>query len=337
MDAWHIEQFGSTDGLVRRSHPDPEPGPDDVVVRMRANSLNYRDLMVLKGSYRANPRAGLIPLSDGVGEICAVGSRVKRVKVGDRVAAIFHQRWLGGRMTRECMGSDLGGSIDGVLTEMAVLNQEGVVKLPGHLSYEEAATLPCAAVTAWAGLTELAQVKAGDTVVTLGSGGVSVFSIQLAKLLGARVIATTSSAAKAKRLAELGADDIIDYVAHPDWDKEVMRLTGGRGADHVMEVGGAGTLPRSLQCLGIGGCVILIGTVSAKGQMLDPNLFRGKGVTLRSLSVGSRQSFESMNRALEQHQLRPVVDQVFPFAQAREALQHLQAQRHFGKVVIGYA
>ncbi len=337
MNAWHIEQFGSTDGLVLRKHPDPTPGPDDVVVRMRANSLNYRDLMVLKGSYRANPRTGLIPLSDGVGEICAVGARVKRMKVGDRVAAIFHQRWLGGRMTRECMGSDLGGSIDGALTEMAVLNQEGVVKLPEYLSYEEAATLPCAAVTAWAGLTELAQVKAGDTVVTLGSGGVSVFSIQLAKLLGARVIATTSSAAKAKRLAELGADDIIDYVTYPDWDKEVMRLTGGRGADHVMEVGGAGTLPRSLQCLGIGGCVILIGTVSAKGQMLDPNLFRGKGVTLRSLSVGSRQSFESMNRALEQHELRPVVDQVFPFAQAREAFQHLQAQRHFGKVVIGYA
>lgn len=336
MQAWHIESFGSPDGLQLRTHPDPVPGPDEVVLRMRANSLNYRDLMVLKGSYRANPRAGLIPLSDGVGEIAAVGARVKRVAVGDRVAAIFHQRWLGGRMQRECMGSDLGGSLDGVLTGLAVLNQEGVVKLPAHLSWEEAATLPCAAVTAWAGLVEHAQVRAGDTVVTLGSGGVSVFAIQIARTLGARVIATTSSAEKARRLQALGAHEVIDYVANPEWDREVLRLTGGRGADVVMEVGGPGTLARSLQCLGIGGYVVLIGGVSGRSQQLDPNLLRGKGVTLKSLSVGSRQSFEALNRAIELHGLRPVVDRVFPFAQAPAAYAHLQAQRHFGKVVIGH-
>jgi len=336
MKTYHIEKFGSADGMVLRSHDDPTPGPDEVVVRMRANSLNYRDLMVVQGRYRSAPRPGLIPLSDGVGEISAVGARVTRVKVGDRVAGIFHQRWLGGRLTPDCMGSDLGGSIDGLLTEQAVLNQEGVVVLPAHLSFEEAATLPCAGVTAWAALTEHAQVRAGDTVVTLGSGGVSVIALQLAKLLGARVIATTSSADKAKRLKALGADDVIDYTAMPDWDQEVVRLTGGRGANHIIEVGGPGTLARSLKALGVGGYVVLIGRVSGSEQLLDPNLFRGKDLTLRSVSVGSRQSFEAMNRAIALHRLHPVVDRVFPFAEAKEAYRYLQDRKHFGKVVIGY-
>lgn len=335
MKTYHIEKFGSADGMVLRSHDDPTPGPDEVVVRMRANSLNYRDLMVVQGRYRSAPKPGLIPLSDGVGEVSAIGPRVTRVKVGDRVAGIFHQRWLGGRLTPDCMGSDLGGSIDGLLTEQAVLNQEGVVLLPAHLSFEEAATLPCAGVTAWAALTEHAQVTAGDTVVTLGSGGVSVIALQLAKLLGARVIATTSSADKAKRLKALGADEVIDYVATPEWDQEVVRLTGGRGANHVIEVGGPGTLARSLKALGVGGYVVLIGTVSGIGQLLDPTLFRGKGITMRSVSVGSRQSFEAMNRAIDLHRLRPVVDRVFPFAEAKEAYRFLADRKHFGKVVIG--
>lgn len=337
MQSYHIEKFGSIDGLVLQSHDDPKPGPDEVVVRMRANSLNYRDLNVLKGTYRSSPRSGLIPLSDGVGEISAVGTRVKRVKVGDRVAATFHQRWLGGRMNRDAMGSDLGGSIDGVLTEQAVLNQEGVVVLPAHLSFEEASTLPCAGVTAWAALTDFTPVMAGDTVLTLGSGGVSVFALQFAKLMGARVIATTSSADKAARLKALGADEVIDYKATPEWDQEVMRLTGGRGANFVIEVGGPGTLAKSLKSTAIGGSVVLIGTVSGLGQLLDPTLFRGKAISMRSLSVGSRQTFDAMNRAIEQHKLRPVVDRVFAFAEARAAYSHLQAQKHFGKVVVGYA
>ncbi len=337
MQSYHIEKYGSVDGLVLRSHDDPTPGPDEVVVRMRANSLNARDVNVLKGTYRAHSRPGLIPLSDGAGEISAVGARVKRVKVGDRVAALFHQRWLGGRLNRDCMGSDLGDSLDGMLTEQAVLNHEGVVVLPAHLSFEEAATLPCAGVTAWAALTDFTPVMAGDTVLTLGSGGVSVFAVQFAKLMGARVIATTSSAEKAARLKALGADEVIDYKATPDWDQEVMRLTGGRGANFVIEVGGPGTLAKSLKSTAIGGSVVLIGTISGIGQLLDPTLFRGKAISMRSLSVGSRQTFDAMNRAIAQHKLRPVVDRVFPFADAKAAYSHMLAQKHFGKVVIGYA
>jgi NADPH:quinone reductase-like Zn-dependent oxidoreductase len=337
LKTYHIEKFGSPDGLALRTHDDPKPEPEEVVVRMRANSLNYRDLMVIKGLYRSAPKPGLIPFSDGVGEVSAVGARVTRVKVGDRVAGIFHQRWLGGRLTRDCMGSDLGGSIDGLLTEQAVLNQEGVVLLPKHLSFEEAATLPCAAVTAWAGLVEHARVIAGDTVLTLGSGGVSVIALQLAKLLGARVISTTSSPDKAKRLKALGADEVIDYVATPDWDQEVMRLTGGRGVNCVIEVGGPGTLTKSVKSLGVGGYAVLIGRIAEGGQPFDPNLMRGTSVTLRSVSVGSRQDFEAMNRAIDLHKLRPVVDRVFPFAQAKEAYRYLEDRKHFGKIVISYA
>lgn len=334
MRTYHIERFGGLEGLVLRTEKDPAPGPNEVLARVRANALNHRDLNVLKGRYRVTPKSDVIPLSDGAGEVVAVGPRVTRVKVGDRVAGIFFQRWIGGRMEADYLRSDLGGSMDGMLTEFALLDEEGVVPVPAHLSFEEAATLPCAAVTAWASLAERASVTAGDVVLVMGSGGVSVFALQFAKLFGARVIATTSSGEKAKRLSALGADEVINYRETPEWEREVSRLTSGRGVDHVVEVGGPATLARSVKCAGLGAHIVMVGILGGAGEMLDPTLLRGKGVTLRTISVGSRQSFEAMNRAIELHRLRPVIDRVFAFSDARNAYRHLESQQHFGKVVI---
>ena len=335
MKTWQIDKFGSIDGLTLGERPDPAPGPRDVVVRVRANSLNYRDLMVVTGRYRPNLKPGLVPLSDGAGEVAAVGKDVRRVKPGDRVAAIFHQRWLGGRLTADGTGSDLGGSIDGVASEYVVLSEDGVVRVPAHLSFEEAATLPCAAVTAWTALGGPVPVTAGDTVLTLGSGGVSVFAVQLAKLLGARVISTTSSAEKTARLKSIGADEVVNYKETPDWDKAVLDLTGGRGVDRVVEVGGPGTLAKSIKSVGLGGHITLIGIIAGTGQMLDPLSLRGKGITMRSITVGSRQDFDAMNRAIELHGLRPVLDRKWAFTEAPAALRHMDGQKHFGKIVLG--
>lgn len=334
MKTYRLEQTGSLDGLALCTEPDPTPGLHDVVIRVHANALNYRDLMVMRGAYRVPPRPRVIPLSDGAGEVVAIGSEVKRFKIGDRVAGAFFQGWMGGHIAAEHLSTDMGGSIDGMLSEYVVLNQQGVVHIPAHLSYQEAATLPCAAVTAWCCLTDQRPLMPGDTVLTLGSGGVSVFAIQFARLFGARVIATTSSDAKIDKLKALGAHDVINYTTHPDWDREVMRLTGKRGADFVIEVGGPGTLACSLKSAAIGGHVVQVGVLGGVGQQLDPVLFRGRSITTRSITVGSRQSFEAMNRAIEVNQMRPVIDQVFSFEEAKLAYQHLIAQKHLGKVVI---
>lgn len=334
MKTYRLEQTGSLDHLSLNHETDPSPCKQEVVIRVHANALNYRDLMVMRGAYRVPPRPRVIPLSDGAGEVVAVGSSVKRFKVGDRVAGAFFQGWMGGHIAAEHLSTDLGGSIDGMLSEYVVLNEQGVVHIPAHLSYEEAATLPCAAVTAWCCLTDQRPLMPGDTVLTLGSGGVSVFAIQLARLFGARVIATTSSDAKADKLRALGAHEVINYSDHPDWDREVMRLTSHRGADFVIEVGGPGTLACSLKSAAIGGHVVQVGILGGVGQQLDPVLFRGRSIATRSITVGSRQSFEAMLRAIEVNQLRPVIDKVFNFEDAKLAYLHLQEQKHFGKVVI---
>ena len=334
MKTYRLEKTGSLDNLSLNQEADPTPGAHDVVIRVRANALNYRDLMVMGGSYRVPPKPRVIPLSDGAGEIVAVGSAVKRIKIGDRVAGAFFQGWMGGHIAAEHLSTDMGGSIDGMLSEFVVLNEQGVVKIPAHLSFEEAATLPCAAVTAWCCLTDQRQLMPGDTVLTLGSGGVSVFAIQFARMFGARVIATTSSDVKADKLRALGAHEVINYTTHPEWDKEVMRLTGRRGADFVVEVGGPGTLACSLKSAAIGGHVVQVGILGGVGQQLDPALFRGRSITTRSITVGSRQSSEAMLRAIDVNQMRPVIDKVFKFDDAKLAYQHLQEQKHFGKVVI---
>jgi NADPH:quinone reductase-like Zn-dependent oxidoreductase len=334
MKTYRLEKTGSLDHLSLNQEADPTPGAHDVVIRVRANALNYRDLMVMGGSYRVPPKPRVIPLSDGAGEIVAVGSAVKRLKIGDRVAGAFFQGWMGGHIAAEHLSTDMGGSIDGMLSELVVLNEQGVVKIPAHLSFEEAATLPCAAVTAWCCLTDQRQLMPGDTVLTLGSGGVSVFAIQFARMFGARVIATTSSDAKADKLRALGAHEVINYTTDPEWNQEVMRLTGRRGADFVVEVGGPGTLARSLKSAAICGHVVQVGILGGVGQQLDPAQFRGRSITTRSITVGSRQSFEAMIRAIDVNQMRPVIDKVFKFEDAKLAYQHLQQQKHFGKVVI---
>jgi alcohol dehydrogenase len=246
METYRIDRFGSVDGIVMRSSEDPRPGLKEILMRVRASSLNYRDLMVLKGGGRGPTKIGVVPLSDGAGVIEAIGEGVSRVKIGDRIAGCFHPRWFGGPIKPDYLTDRLGANLDGMLAEYAVLSEEAVVPVPGHLSFEEAATLPCAAVTASVALTRDRRVTAGDTVLTQGSGSVSVFALLFARILGARVIATTSTAEKAERPKALGASDVINYTETPDWDAKARELTDGRGVDCV-EIGGPGTIAMSLR------------------------------------------------------------------------------------------
>jgi NADPH:quinone reductase-like Zn-dependent oxidoreductase len=285
MKSYHATSGAGLAGLTLKDHPDPSPGPREVLVRVRANSLNYRELSVLRGTYPLPVKADVVMCADGAGEVAAVGEGVTRVKVGDCVAAAMFPRWLDGPFGWD-VAPQLGGSLDGMLTELAVLGEDAVVHVPEHLSFEEAATLPCAAVTAWNALTGDARLQAGDVVLTLGSGGVSLFALQLAKLFGARVIATTSSAAKARRLAELGADDVVDYRSDPSWHVAVRALTGGRGVDQVVEVVG-GTLEQSLRAVAVGGQVSFIGQLDRGSSALDANVLYGSIAKVRVVAAGS--------------------------------------------------
>jgi NADPH:quinone reductase-like Zn-dependent oxidoreductase len=333
MKAYEFRAFGFENlHLADRDHP--QAGPGEVIVRMHAASLNFRDLLFARGLY--NPRAQFpaVPLSDGAGEVVVVGEKATRWKVGDRVCPIFMQAWTEGRRSPEKERTTLGaGDIDGVAREFAAYPEHGLVRIPDHLSYEEAATLPVAAVTAWHALVEAARVKPGETVLTLGTGGVSVFAVQIAKLLGARVIATSSSDEKLARIRELGADETINYRSTPAWEKEVLRLTGGRGVDAVVEVGGAGTLTKSMHSTRSEGTIAVIG-VLAGGEGIDPTRILMKGLKLHGIYVGPAQMFEEMNRALSVAKLRPVIDRTFPFGELPAALAHLQSAAHFGKIVV---
>ncbi len=338
MKSWIIPSPKGIDSLTLAERPDPTPGPRQVLVRVRATSLNYRDLITVEGSSaRAAPKPDLVPLSDGAGEVVAVGPGVTRIKAGDRVAGCFMQKWVGGAIDEAAQASAMGGAIDGMLTELAVLEEDGVVRLPGQLSFEEGATLPCAGVTAWHALVEIGGIAAGDTVLVLGSGGVSIFALQFARMFGARVIATSGSKAKADRAKKLGAEAVIDYRAVPDWDQEVAKLTGGRGVDITVEVGGAGTLPRSFMATRIAGRVAVIGLLTGAGAQVDPMPILRRNLRVQGLYVGNRQMFEAMNRAIEANGLKPVVDKVFPFAQAKDAYRHMKSQNHFGKIVISHS
>lgn len=336
MKAYEIKDHFGLDALTITQRPQPKPGPGQVLVKMRAFSLNYRDLLMVKGQYNPKLKLPLVPLSDGAGVVAEVGPGVTRVNAGDRVAGNFMQQWLSGELTDAKARSALGGGIDGVLAEYVVFHEEGLVRVPEHLSDEEAATLPCAAVTAWNALITEGQVQPGDTVLLLGTGGVSIFALQFAKLAGARAIITSSSDDKLKRAGELGAHHGINYKTHPEWEKRVRDLAGERGVDHVVEVGGAGTLPRSLKAVRLGGCISLIGILAGGGDF-NPMPILMKYVRVQGIFVGSRQVFEAMNRAIALHRLKPVIDRVFPFAEARQALQYMESGAHFGKIVIGAA
>lgn len=335
MKSYEYSQLG-LENLKRVERPTPEPAAGQVQVKFHAASLNYRDLLFAWGLYNPRPNLPAVPVSDGAGEVTAVGEGVTLWKVGDRVCPIFMQGWLEGSFTPEKRVTALGGGdLDGVLREVGVFSQNGLISIPDHLSYEEAATLPCAAVTAWNALVYAGKIKAGDTILTLGTGGVSIFALQLARLHGARVIATSSSDEKLERVRELGATETINYKTTPEWDREVLRLTGGVGVDHVVEVGGAGTIARSVNAARVGGVVSVIG-VLAQGEGFNPIQVLMRTLQVQGIFVGSRRMFEELNRAVSGSGLKPVIDRVFSFDEALEALAYMESGSHFGKIVIRY-
>jgi len=332
MKAWEIVSDGGIDALACNERPTPEPGPGEVLVRLRATSVNYRDLSTVLDPVARNLPYPRIPNSDGAGEVIAVGPGVTRCKAGDRVAGCFFQDWTAGGISAAAMATALGGPLDGVLAEETVLREGGLVAIPDHLSFAEAACLPCAGVTAWNCLVAGGGLKAGDTVLLLGTGGVSIFATQFAATAGARVIITSSSDDKLERARQLGANETINYVATPEWANRVLELTDGRGADHVLEVGGPGTMEQSIEAVRVGGHIAYVGVLT--GGAINPVGIMRKSVRLQGVYVGSRAMFEDMNRTLVLHDLHPVIDRTFPFADAREAFHHMKAAGHFGKIVV---
>lgn len=332
MKAYQINPPYGIEQLALVERPQPQPGPGEVLVRLRAASLNYRDLLVVKGLYSRNPPPNLIPGSDGAGEVVAVGEGVTRCKPGDRVVANLMPAWIEGEPDETKAKSALGAAVDGVLREYMVMDEHGLLPVPAHLSFLEAATLPCAALTAWNALMEVAHIKPGDTVLVMGTGGVSIFAFQFAKMAGARIIATSSQEAKLARLREMGAHITLNYKSQPKWGAEVRRLVEG-GVDCVVEVGGAGTLAESSRAVRMGGTIALIGVLSGTSEM-NPVPVLMKAVRLQGVFVGSRVMFEQMNRAISLHGVKPIIDRVFPFEQTREALEHMESGAHFGKIGI---
>jgi NADPH:quinone reductase-like Zn-dependent oxidoreductase len=331
LKAFSLNHFG-IEGLSLGDAAEPKPGPGQVLVKLRAWSLNYRDLLVVQGIYAPKLMFPFQILSDGAGEVVAVGAGVTRVKPGDRVAGTFMQRWVEGRLSAEKSATALGGAIPGLAAEYVVLDGDGLVHFPAHLSDEEASTLPCAAVTAWNALVSSGKLAAGETVLVQGTGGVSIFALQFAHMFGARVIATSSSDAKLERVRELGASDVVNYKTTTEWGRAARQLTGGVGVDHVVEVGGAGTLPESLEAVRIGGHIGLIGVLSS--GTVNPIPILMKNVTVQGIYVGSRSMFEAMNSAVTQNGLKPVIDRVFAFSELPDALRHMKSGAHFGKIVL---
>ncbi len=333
MKVWQIVGDGGIDALEMTDRPSREPGPGQVKVRVRANSINYRDL----GTVRAPSQRGLafprVPNSDGAGEVTAVGAGVPGIAAGDRVAGCFFQGWASGDVSAAAMASAQGGALDGMLAEEVVLNAHGVVPIPAHLDYAEAATLPCAALTAWNALVEKGGLKAGDTVLLLGTGGVSIFALQFCVLMGARAIVTSKSDSKLGRARALGAWRTINYAETPDWASAAKEFTGG-GVDHVVEVGGGGTLAQSIDAVRIGGHIAMIGVLTQ--GTVDPTPILRKSLRLNGIYVGSQTMFLDMNAAIEAAGLKPAIDRRFAFADAREAYRCMEAADHFGKIVIEF-
>jgi len=329
MRIYRLQKVGSIDGLVASEEKIPTPGVGEVLVKVHASSLNFRDFVIVNGWYPVPVPAGRVPLSDGAGEVQALGEGVKRFKIGDRVVNTFFPNWFGG--TFNVMPEQYVIEHDGWLTEYKVLSADALTLLPDYLTFEEGATLPCAGVTAW---SALAGVGAGDTVLTQGTGGVSIFAVQLAKAMGARVIATTSSSEKADRLRRLGADHVIDYKANPAWGEEARNLTSGRGVDRIVEVGGPGTLPQSVKAVAYGGQVSLVGVLGgAEGGVEFMTMFFSLA-RFQPIVVGSRRDLEDMIRVMSQQRVKPVIDSTYGFDDVRDAWNHYVARQLFGKVVI---
>lgn len=334
MRAWQITRFG-IDSLDFVERPTPTPGPGEVLVGVRAISLNYRDLLMVNGLYNPKLRLPRIPCSDGAGEVVAIGEGVSEWKPGDRVMGIFMQNWLEGPLTPAQSKGALGGDIDGMLTDYIVLKEQSLVSIPDHLSFQEAATLPCAAVTAWNAL-RAGEVRQGSKVLIQGTGGVSIFALQFAKLMGATVLGISSSYEKLQRAVGLGLDGGLNYRDHPDWDRWVFEQTEGEGVDVVVEVGGLGTLARSLKAIRTGGVIAQVGVLAESSDPLPLGSILHKMVRIQGIYVGSRADFLEMNKAISMTQLRPVGED-FHWAQAREVLTKMQERSHFGKLVLSVA
>lgn len=335
MKAFEIQEFG-IDNLALAEREMPQVTHGHVLVRMTAASLNYRDLMVVKGQYNPKLKRPMVPLSDGAGIVEEVGPGVTRFKRGNRVVGCFMQKWVEGPITREKAGSALGGAIDGVLQEYKLFAEEGLLSAPSSLSDEEAAALPCAGVTAWHALFEHTPSVPGSSVLIQGTGGVSMFALQLAKVAGLRTVVTSSSDEKLERVRSLGAHETINYKRNPDWDNEARKLTGGAGVDHVIEVGGSDTMPRSLKAVRMGGAVSVIGVLSGAEPNVTPRDILMNSVRVQGIYVGSRLMFERLNRAIDLQAIKPVIDRTFAWTEFKEALRHMESQRHFGKICLRF-
>lgn len=331
MRAVVLESAYGLEHLKLVERPDPVPGPGQIVVDIKAATLNYRDLATVTAR---SGRLPFVPCSDGAGVVSAIGEGVTRVKTGEHVAPLFFQNWLAGEPTPEKLGGALGGTLDGVLQEKILLSEHGVTRAPAGYSDEEAATLPCAALTAWRGLVLEGNVKAGDVVVVQGTGGVSIFALQFAKAAGAIVIVTSSSDDKLERAKTLGADHLVNYKSSPDWAKDVRRLTGGRGADHIVEVGGAGTFEQSLRAVKLGGKIAVIGILGGFVKDLNVASIFAANAYIHGITVGSREQFESMTRAIEATGIKPEIDKRFKLDEIRDAFACMKAGAHFGKIVV---
>lgn len=335
MKACEVQDFG-IEKLAFIERDTPRPNANEVLVRMTAASLNYRDYLVVEGMYNPKLHRPIVPLSDGAGVVEEVGANVSRFKKGDRVAGCFMQRWIDGPPDPEKGASALGGAIDGVLREFATFSEEGLVPIPGDLTDKEAATLPCAAVTAWHALFEHSYPKPGETVLLQGTGGVSIFALQFAKAAGLRTILTSSSDEKLARAKHLGADEIINYKTSPKWEEEARKLTNRQGVDQVIEVGGSDTFPRSLRAVRMNGAISVIGVLSGADPTISPVSILMNSIRVQGIYVGSRAMFERMNRAIEFHRIKPVVDRTFKWTEIREALHYMESRQHFGKICLSF-
>ena len=335
MRQYQLDVVDGEVALVMKEVDRPVPGAKEVLVRVRATSLNRRDLSILQSRYGGgNLRTGLVPLSDGAGEVIGVGPGVSRFAVGDRVAGIFFARWMDGRPSAMTNASARGGAVDGMLSEMIVSHEDGLVEIPEHLSFEEAATLPCAGVTAWNALFKHGGLSENDFVLLEGTGGVSIFGLQFSVAAGARPIITSSRDAKLVRARELGAYGTVNYRTNAEWQDEVRDITGGAGVTHVLEVGGQETLPRAMQALGYGAHIAIIGGLSGFANDMPLGSFVGRGTSVTGIYVGSREDFEAMNAFIIEHRLRPVIDRVFTLEDAPAAYDHMASGSHLGKIVI---
>lgn len=335
MRAWEIVSDDGIDALALNERPKPKLNPGQVLIKVHASSVNYRDLSTIEDPVSRKLPFPTIPNSDAAGEVVAVGAGTVGVAVGDRVMGCFFQDWEAGPISSAAMASALGGAQPGVLAEYVVLDAGGVVVVPAHLSWQEAATLPCAALTAWHALTQPRPVRPGETVLLLGTGGVSVFAQQFCQLMGARTIVTSSSDSKLERMQSLGAWGAINYRETVDWDSRVIELTDGVGIDRVVEVGGPGTLQKSIGATRIGGFIALIGILTGVEGAVSPTNIMRKSITVQGIYVGSRLMFIEMNKAISLHKMKPVIGEEFEFSDARAAYHRMRSAQHFGKLVIG--